>query len=184
MILRFLGIQGVAGLAVSLALAILLVVQKGETHHWRKQSAGFEQLYHQEQAAFAGTLANVRAAAEAARAADRANADRVAADQRAINQRTTDDFETRLADVRARAQRLRLESAGAADPGARRTAPMSGLSFAARGTAQVAGEDRLPDAEALTATEQAIQLDELVKWVEAQAKVDNNPAAVASPPGD
>ena len=34
-------------------------------------------------------------------------------------------------------------------------------------------QDRLPDADALTATEQAIQLDELIKWVEAQAAVDN-----------
>ena len=30
-----------------LALAVLLVVQKGETRHWRKQSAQFEQLYQQ-----------------------------------------------------------------------------------------------------------------------------------------
>jgi hypothetical protein len=33
----------------------------------------------------------------------------------------------------------------------------------------------------LTATEQAIQLDELIKWVKAQAKVDNNGNGVASP---
>ena len=32
----------------------------------------------------------------------------------------------------------------------------------------------------MTATEQAIQLDELIKWVRAQAKVDNSPAAVAT----
>ncbi len=50
--------------------------------------------------------------------------------------------------------------------------------------AQAAGEDRLPQSDRLTATEQAIQLDELIKWVRAQAEVDNNPAAVASPAGD
>ena len=97
MILRFLNVQGIAGIAVSFALAILLVIQKGETRHWRKQSAAFEQRYHQEQAAFAGTVANVRAAADAARAADRANATRVATAQRAINERTADDFKTRIA---------------------------------------------------------------------------------------
>ena len=55
-------------------LAVLLVIQKGETRHWKKQSAQFEQLYRGEQAAFAGTVANYRAAAETARAADSANA--------------------------------------------------------------------------------------------------------------
>ena len=54
----------------------------------------------------------------------------------------------------------------AADPGAGRSAPMPGLSAAAGGAAQAAGQDRLPPADALTATEQAIQLDELIKWVQ------------------
>ena len=33
MFLRLLNVQGIAGIAVSLALGILLVIQKGETHH-------------------------------------------------------------------------------------------------------------------------------------------------------
>jgi hypothetical protein len=48
--------------------------------------------------------------------------------------------------------------------------------------AQNPGEDRLPPSDRLTATEQAIQLDELIKWIRQQAKVDNKPPAVASPP--
>ena len=63
-------------------------------------------------------------------------------------------------------------------------APVSGLSAAAGSAAQAAGEDGLPASDALTATEQAIQLDELIKWVRHQHGVDNNPKAVASPPGD
>jgi hypothetical protein len=55
-----------------------------------------------------------------------------------------------------------------------------GLSAAAGGAAQGTGKDRLPPADALTATEQAIQLDELIKWVRAQAAVDTNAAAVRS----
>src|SRR5438128_7319982 len=120
MILRSLNIQGVVGTAVGLALAILLVVQKVEPRHWQKESGQFEQLYRAEQAAFAGTVANVRAAAAAARAADQANATRVAADQRSINERTAHDFEARVADARARAQRLRVQPQAAADPGAGR----------------------------------------------------------------
>ena len=36
MILRLLNIQGIAGIAVSLALGLLLVIQKAETRHWKK----------------------------------------------------------------------------------------------------------------------------------------------------
>ncbi|HUP66978.1 MAG TPA: hypothetical protein VM145_02030 [Sphingomicrobium sp.] len=174
MILRFLNIQGIAGIAVGLALAILLLMQKVETRHWRKQSAGFEQLYRAEQAAFAGSVANYRAAADQARAADRANAERVRAGQAAINEGSNHAFEIRLADARARARRLRHEAANsAADPGARRSAPVPGLPAAPGGIAQAPGENGLPPPDALTATEQAIQLDELIKWVRAQHEVDN-----------
>ena len=73
-LLRLLNLQGIAGLAVAVALGILLLVQKGETRHWRKESGQFEQLYGQQQAALATTVANYRAAAAQAAAADRANA--------------------------------------------------------------------------------------------------------------
>ncbi|MES2137580.1 MAG: hypothetical protein V4502_11050 [Pseudomonadota bacterium] len=174
MILRFLNVQGIAGIAVGLALAVLLVVQKGETRHWRKQSSQFEQLYHSEQSAFAGTVANYRAAAEGARAADLANLARVAAQQDSINERTAYDFQARLAAARAAAQRLRVDSTAATDPSARANAPMPGLSAAASRPPQAPGEDRLSAPDALTATEQAIQLDELIKWVRRQAAVPTN----------
>ena len=69
--LRLLNVQGIAGVAVAVCLALLLVIQKGETRHWKKQAGQFEQLYLQERTAFSGTVANYRAAAEAARADDR-----------------------------------------------------------------------------------------------------------------
>jgi hypothetical protein len=184
MILRFLNIQGIAGVGANLALAVLLLVQKAETRHWKKQSASFEQLYQQERSAFATTVADYRSTATQARAADLANAQRVAADQRAINERTEHDYEARLGAARAAAQRLRGPTQAAADPGIGGGAPVPGLSAAAGGAAQAAREDGLSSPDALTATEQAIQLDELIKWVRQQVRVDNNPAAVASPPGD
>jgi len=61
---------------------------------------------------------------------------------------------------------------------------MPRVPLAAAGAAEAAGKDGLPQTDALTATEQAIQLDELIKWVRMQAAVDNNPKAVASPAGD
>ena len=176
MLLRLLGPQGVAGLAASLCLAVLLVLQKGETRHWRAQSAQYEQRLGAEQAAHAQTVANYRAAADRARAADVANSARVAAEQARINERTSDEYEKRLAAARAAAGRLRTATA-AADRGVAGNAPMPGLSTATGQFAEAAGQDRLSDR--LTATEQAIQLDELIVWVRRQAAVDPN----GEPPG-
>jgi len=181
-LLRLLNPQGIAGLAASLCLAVLLVIQKGETRHWRKQSGQFEQLYQREQSAFSGTVANYRSAAAQAFADDKANAARVRTEQTAINHRSNDAFETRIADARTRAQRLRGGTgvpAADTSPGGATSVP--GLSSAPGGAAQAASQDRLLPQDALTATEQAIQLDELIKWVRNQAKVDNSPADAATP---
>ena len=183
--LRLLNLQGITGLAASVCLALLLLLQRGETRHWRKQSGQYEQLYRGEEAARTATVAGYRAAADLARAADKANADRVVAEQRVINERTSNDLEARLADARARYDRLRGEnSIAATDPGRRASTTVPGLPHAARVAAETSGQDRLPGADALIATEQAIQLDELINWVRAQAKVDNNGSADASPGSD
>jgi len=184
MILRLLNWQGIAGVAVSIALLGLLVAQAIDARHWHKSSDRFEQLYTNGQLALANTTAAYRAATDTARAEDRANSARIAAEQHTINERTEHDFETRLADARATAARLseRLRaSPAAADPGSGGTAPVPGLSAAPRSAPQAAGDnrlpdDRLPDSAALIATEQAIQLDELIVWVRKQAAVDPNKA--------
>jgi hypothetical protein len=173
MILRLLNVQGVVGIAAALALLTLLLVQKVETRHWRKQSGQYEQLYRDEQAAGAQTVANYRAAADAARAADRAANDRVRAEQLAINERTSDDFETRLAATRLRAQRLQSGEA-ATDPCNSGTAPVPGLPAAACGPPQAASQGGFSPGDALIATEQAIQLDELIRWVERQHDINVN----------
>ena len=46
-LIRLLNVQGIAGLAISIALGVLLMFQKGEARHWRKQASQFEQLYSQ-----------------------------------------------------------------------------------------------------------------------------------------
>ena len=174
-LLRLLNVQGIAGIAISLALGLLLIVQKVETGHWKRQSSEFERLYAREQAALAGTVSDYRAAADAARAADAANLQRVAAEQRAITERTSNDFEARLAAARSLAQRLRGETAPA-DSGSGGAAPVPGLPGSTVRTFETAGEDRLSDSDRLLATEQSIQLDELIKWVRRQAAVDPNAA--------
>lgn len=172
-ILRLLGPAGIVGAVLSLALGVLLFIQKGETRHWRKQSDQFETLYRNEQAALAQTVANYRAAADQARASDKANAERVVAEQKAINERTSHDYEARIAAARAAAQRLRSGTT-ATNSGRGGTAPVPGISTAAGGPAEGSSEAGLSDDDALTATEQAIQLDELIKWVRKQSRVDAN----------
>ncbi|HUE79735.1 MAG TPA: hypothetical protein VMN38_08900 [Sphingomicrobium sp.] len=180
MMLRFLNLQGMIGIAVSVVLLGLFLVKANEARRWHKQADRFERSYLAEQSARAGTIANYRAAAETARRQDLANAGRVAAEQRIISERTTHDLQARLADARARALRLQLgtRTAATAQRGGGATAvPAAG---ATPGLAdRAAEEDGLPLAaqdfsleDRLIATEQAIQLDELIKWVIAQAAVD------------
>jgi len=174
MIPRLINVQGAFGIAASLALLGLLLIQKSETRHWRKQSQGFETLHRAEQQAHAQTVANYRVAAETARRADAANRDRVLGAQQDINERTIDAYEARLGDARAVANRVRGEAgATASHSGSGRAAPVSAAGPAARAADGPAAQDGLSLAERLIATEQAIQLDELIKWVRAQAAVDN-----------
>jgi hypothetical protein len=51
---------------------------------------------------------------------------------------------------------------------------MPTLPGAAGSAAQAAGQGGLPPEDALIATEQAIQLDELIKWVRRQSALDPN----------
>jgi type II secretory pathway component HofQ len=182
MIPRFPNLQGMIGIAAALLLLTLFLVKAGEARHWRKQSGRYEQLYLGEQGARAQTIANYRAGADAARKADLAHADRVAAEQRTISERTSHDLEARLADARARAQRLQLGqgSAAAAGGGGRAAAvPAAGAAPGAAGRA--AEENGFSVADRLLATEQSIQLDELIKWVTGQAAVEPRSGSSLSP---
>ena len=184
MIARLLNVRETVAVGISLLLAVILAIEALRAHRWKQRSAGFERSYLLEKAAFSETVAGLRAAADAARAADKANAERVVVAQRAINERTAYEFEARIGAARASARRLRHDTQTAGYPGAGGSAPMPGLPEAAGTSAQGALENRLPAPDALIATEQAIQLDELIQWVRAQAKVDNSPSSVASSPGD
>lgn len=134
-------------------------------------------------AAFAGTVANFRAASAAAQRAAEANVERVEAKQAAITQEVTNDYESRLAAARSRADELRrAASRTTADPRGADAAGLSGSGAAASPADAAPADPRLPSAcpadrvcltldEALIATEQAIQLDALISWVERQAAV-------------
>ena len=159
-------------LIVIIGCALMLALLVHDRNHWKAKSAHYAELLAAERGAHSATVASYRAAAEQARAADAANAARVKADQAAINERTADDFQNRIAVARAAARSLRRTAGSATDPGGGGTTPVPGLPAAAPGAAESSADDRLSQPERLIATEQAIQLDELIKWVRAQGEVE------------
>jgi hypothetical protein len=165
------------GLTLIVAFAIAMIVH--DRNRWKIRAAERQVQIVETRAAFEATVASYRSAAERALRQDAANAARVRTEQTEINERTKNDYQTRIAAARASAQRLRAQSVAAAGPGCGAGAPMPGLSFAAEGTSQATGQDGLPagtsaelrSSDALIATEQAIQLDELIHWVQSQSEV-------------
>jgi hypothetical protein len=119
------------------------------------------------------TIRSYRAAQAAAAAAEDARLVRVATDQERISDDVSRDYARRFADLRARAERLRSEAGADAGSAADRQ-PVSVVPAAAGGAAAPAGGDGLSLDRRLTASEQALQLDALIDWVERQAGIDPN----------
>lgn len=127
-----------------------------------------------EQAAHQQSIANWNAAAASAQILDLQNKQFVEAQQAAETRRISDDYEARLADARARAAVSVRPQAAPADQGGRGAAAVPGVPDPARIADAAACQGGLPPSDALIATEQAIQLDELINWVEAQARIPVN----------
>lgn len=149
-----------------LALAIYAAIQAGNAKHYRKA-------FVNEKAAHAETVLNYRAAAAEATRQAEANVDRVKSEQAKITEEISHDYQARIAAVRARAARLRDN----ADQGGSGEAGLPAPGDPSGGPDAPAGQDRLPAPDALICTEQAIQLEELQRWVHEQSTVDNEGAA-------
>ena len=150
-----------AGLIVS-ALGLMLLLAKADARHWHKR-------YDAEAAAHKLTVAGYRKAAAEAEAADARNVTRVQTEQKEISDAVSTDYQRRLADVRARYDRL-LSKAAANSGGGGGAAVFSVPEPAGRPDAATP-EAGLPAADALMASEQALQLRALQVWVEQQANV-------------
>lgn len=124
-----------------------------------------------ERAAHAQTVANFRKAQTQAEAQQKANLVRVAKAQDAISERISDDFQTRLADARARYDKLRAKGNRSA-PGDN---PVPATGQGSGQPVEAPDQDGFSLADRLTATEQALQLDALITWVEEQSKVETSP---------
>jgi hypothetical protein len=114
----------------------------------------------------------VRAKAEeiARKALERAR--RVEAEQDRITREISHDYQSQIAALRARYERLLRERAGGANPGGAGGAPgVPALPGPARGLDGAAGPDRLSLAERLLCSEQSLRLLHLQHWVREQQGV-------------
>jgi hypothetical protein len=118
----------------------------------------------------------VRARTEQARMQDLANAAQAERHQQEISREIANDYQTRLGDLRRRYDAIRMRTGEArADPGSRGNPDLPGVSPAAAGTDAPSGENGLPPADALIASEQALQLKALQEWVRGQAGTASQP---------
>jgi hypothetical protein len=117
-----------------LILGLMLAHAKQEARHWHGQSDRFEALYHSEQLAHQATIANYRAAAKQAEAEDAANKARVEHVQTRISKEVSNDYQAKLAALRARYDAIRVRSgASAGDLGSSGDQGLPGTSEAASG---------------------------------------------------
>jgi hypothetical protein len=175
LIFKFLGIPGIVGLVASIYLGTLLALQTHKTHIEHASAVSWQQKYQGEHGALLQTIINYSQAAAQARADDAANKVRVQSEAAAISHERQTSYEARIDDARARAQRVRVPDGSAtanqSSPGA---APVSGVPGPSGGPNGPAPQTGLPADDALTATEQAIQLDELERWVAGVIGIDVN----------
>ncbi len=165
-------------LIIGIGCTLLLALLVQDRNRWKAKASHHAELLASERAVHSANIGNIRAAADQARRADAANAARVRAANAAINERSLNDYENRIAAARAGAERLRRNAGTAsADHGGGGATAVPELPTAPGELAQAPGKGRLPPADALIATEQAIQLDELIKWVRRQSAVPVNGAA-------
>lgn len=156
----------IGALIIALALVVLkLEARTAERDKWQTQAVAEKQAHEQ-------TVANYRAASAEAQRQAVANVDRVKAEQARITTEVETSYEKRVLAVRTEfANRLRASERTAS--GSSSGQPTLPAAITAPGEAyETSCKDRLPSDDALIASEQAIQLDELITWIERQALLD------------
>lgn len=157
-------------------LSIMLFIRTGQRDVARAQTRAAIAEMH----AFADRVSAATAQVQQTYAA---NALRVEREQTQINEEVSDAYQSRIADLNRRVAALRLRAGtAAADPGGTGTGGYAGLPDAAGGAHATAPEAGLPASglaleDAIIATEQAIQLDELQNWLRRQQAINREPPA-------
>lgn len=163
------------GEVVGIVLALLLVVDHlallsahRENGKLETQLKDANKATQQASSALAQTVANYRAAAAKAEADDKAKNDRTIAQQQQINKEQSDEYQARIAASRVLIQRLQQAIATTAHSGGSSGPGVPSIPTPACGT------DAPSIDPATRAYDCAIQLDELIKWVERQHAIDPN----------
>lgn len=152
-----------------LILGFMLHHSQGETRKANERSAAWEALFHKEQSAFRETVANVRRATAQAKADDAAHALKVEREQVNRTEERSNEYQTRLADLRRRYDALRVQQ---------RPAPVRLSSASGSGTAPVprvpdstGGPDAAPEVDPFACEANTLQLEELQRWIRDQQAI-------------
>ena len=137
---------------------------------WRANN-GLHDTIKAERAHYAETVANFKKAQADAEALQAHNLARVAKAQKDVTDETLDDYNRRVADLRARYQRLQSQG----NRSATRDPDLPAVPGTAARLDEAPRENGLPSPDALIASEQALQLDALITWVERQGKIETSP---------
>jgi hypothetical protein len=170
----WLGKRSFAEIALIAVVAASLVIHLAEVHRLHKaegQLLATSNALRKERLAHAADIARWKVGQAQADALAKANVARVTAEQKTIADERTKSYESRIADARARADRLR--GASSIHQGTADATGMPGVP-AAPGLGQASGQGGLSAGDALIATEQAIELDELIKEWRKQSAIDPN----------
>ena len=163
------------GVIAALVVAIALVAMKADIRTAERDKARSD--FASEQQAHKQTVINYRAASAEAQQQAAANVARVKADQAAITERTVNDYQTRLANVDARYDRVRAQLAARTDLRSADAAPMSIASDATcRAYAGTDCDGLL--AKLRVAERQAWNLVALRRWAREQAAVKVEPVPI------
>ncbi len=146
---------------------------KSDLQESRQQTRG-------EKAAHKLTIANVRAAAEKARADDAAHARRVERNQNNVSEEVSRDYQEQLVDLRRRYHALRVRLGKTpANPGGAGGEAVPGLPGSSTGSDGAAGQNGLPAEDAFTASEIASRLKALQGWIRGQLGVERDKASAS-----
>lgn len=138
---------------------------------WKPKAERLAQERDDERAAHQQTKRTYVDAQRAAAELEAARLARVRSEQQEITDEVAADYRARLAAARTDYERLRDALARAGAGSAPGDEPVPAASDAARRSVEAAGDRGFSLEQRLIATEQAIQLDALIDWVEAQAAV-------------
>lgn len=168
-------VSGIMGASLLIVLAISAVQS---VTIWRRglTIAGLETDLRTARATLKSEQDEVRIKTVAAKVADAANVSRVKAEQAKISEERIDAYRARIDALNARVEQLRRPAGGEAGSG-QQAAVMSASGEAAGGAGKAACGDGFSLELRATATAQAIQLDEVIKWAEEQGLVDNSGTA-------